>query len=145
MLGALLLIGVSLVLVAYWFRYTCGVVLRGAERDYAARVAAANGLCFPEVHGKLKAASPEMLLDPLDRSLDRDYRMVRYLLLNAAGWGIRSSEQRLLLWDYGVMQLWYRLVGRFWRVQARKALEERSQILAYFAHQMGRRTASQAA
>jgi hypothetical protein len=68
-----------------------------------------------------------------------------YLLRNARGRGLDSMEPRLVLWDYQVLQVWYRCVHRFSAAQARKALVERSRILNYLAHQMGRPDAGQVA
>ena len=146
MLASVLILVVSLVLFAYWFRYTCILLLNArTQEDYAPRIAAANGLSFLEVHGQLQAEPSTVLLDSLHRSLDRDYRILRYLLEHAAGLKIGLAERRLLLCDYAVMRTWYRMVRRFSPERARNALDECSQILAYLAHQMGRRGAAQMA
>jgi hypothetical protein len=68
-----------------------------------------------------------------------------YLLRHARGRGLDSMESRLLLWDHQVLQVWYRCVSRFSTAQARKALEERSLILNYLAHQMDRSAPGQVA
>ncbi len=144
MLASILIIAFSAVMFVYWFRYTCILVLDGStEEEYATRVAAANGLCFPEVHGKLTAAG-DVLLDPLHRSLERDFRVLSYLLEHAAGLGLRSMEQRMLLWDFRLMRVWYGVSRGFSAPQARKALDEMARVLAYFANQMGQRAADHA-
>jgi hypothetical protein len=76
-------------------------------------------------------------LDPLHRSLDRDYRIVTYLLQHAAGFGTPSIEQRILRVDYKIMQAWYRLTRTAAPAQARKALFERATILGFLAQKMG--------
>ena len=146
MFASALILIVSLVLFAYWFRYTCILLLNArSQEDYAPRVAAANGLSFLDVYENLRSAQNGLALDALHRSLDRDYRVLCYLLQHASGLKIGLAERRLLLCDYAVMRLWYRVVRRFSCPRARLALEECSQILAYLAHQMGRRAAAQMA
>ncbi len=49
MIASLLIIVVSTVLLIYWFRYTCLLMLRTqTARDYASGLAAANRLMYPE-------------------------------------------------------------------------------------------------
>jgi hypothetical protein len=144
MAAAFLILTISVLLLVYWFRYACSLVLgTKRESDRIAHVAAVNGLTFLMVQTQLKTG--ETGLDILSRSLDRDYRVLMYLLRNARGRALNSMEPRLVLWDYQVLQIWYRCVRRFSAAQARKALEERSRILYYLAHQMGRPPAGQVA
>src|SRR5579872_3757218 len=144
MAAGLLIITISGLLVVYWFRYACSLVLSAKrESDCIAHVAAVNGLTFLTVETRLKKGDPS--LDALSKSLDRDYDVLLYLLRHARGRGLDSMEPRLLLWDHQALQVWYRCVRRFSRGQARKALEERSRILNYLAHQMGRAATGQVA
>lgn len=137
MVVSALIVGFSLVLLAYWFRYTCKLALNAKrEEDYAARVAAVNQLSFLETRETLQNGGSD--LDPLAGALENDYRILRYLLGHSAGFGIRTLEQRLLLADYGMMRLWYRIARHISGPCARKALQEMSNIVVYFASEMGR-------
>jgi hypothetical protein len=136
-MASLSILTISVLLLVYWFRYACSLVLSATpESNRIAKVAAANGLKFLAVQTQLKTG--EAGLDALSKSLDRDYQVLLYLLRHARGRGLDSIEPRLLLWDHQLLQFWYRCVRRISAAQARKALEERSRILKYLAHQMGR-------
>jgi len=146
MISNLLIIAISLALLVYWFRYTCLLILRTKTSfDYAAEVASANRLSFPEVQTRLSTfrSRPESL-DPLHQSLAKDYRLLTYLLahttaVNAGGF---TLEQRMLMVDFRVMQLWYAMVRRIGIRHAQFALEEMSSILTHFANAMGERAAA---
>ena len=142
MVSSILIILVSVVLLLYWFRYTCVLILktRGA-RDYSAEVAAANQLSFPDVVGRLQAGQE---LDPLRRMLERDCRLLEYLLHHTASLevGGPTVEQRLLSIDFRLMRLWYAVTRRLASSQARRALEEMSEIVSHFANAMGERAAA---
>ena len=145
MISSILIIAFSLVLMAYWFRYTCLVILRTrTSSDYALPVIAANGLQFPEVQGRLAQESGIQNLGSLHASLRRDYRLLTYLLRHAAGFQVRgvTIEQRMLMIDFKLMQVWYGLTKNFAAAQAGGALEEMSHILNHFANAMGERAAS---
>jgi hypothetical protein len=48
-----LLVVSSVVLLGYWFRYTCLLILAAQHtRDYSCKVALANRLCFPGVRSR---------------------------------------------------------------------------------------------
>ncbi len=137
MIASILIIIFSVVLLVYWFRYTCLLLLQTeTSNDYVAPVVDANGLQFPDVREKL-GAEPELALDGLHRALDHDYRILVFLQHHAADLNISSLEQRMLAMDYAVMQVWYRLTRDRSTSQARKALGEMSAILAQFANSMG--------
>ncbi|HVO99266.1 MAG TPA: hypothetical protein VMT15_14430 [Bryobacteraceae bacterium] len=130
----------SVVLFAYWFRYTCLLILSAkTARDYTADVAAANNLGFPAVQAQLKAASPD--LDRLRAALDSDYRVVRSLLKYAAGEG-QSLETQMLAINYKVMRAWYAMSRHFSESLAARALTEMSMIVSHFANQMGEQAAA---
>ena len=77
---SILLIGLSLALFAYWFRYSCLLILRTqTAEDYAGEVSRANGLSFDLVKGQIEA-EPNANLGALYQSLERDYRVVSQLL-----------------------------------------------------------------
>ena len=142
MLASALISVVSLVLLVYWFRYTCLLLLQNREdRAFASSVASANRLSFMEVREQLHSVSAALPLEELHMALDRDYRVLRYLLEHSAGLDIPSIERQLLILDYHLMQLKYRLVKNSSAEQARKTLSEVSGILEYFAQKMGERAA----
>ncbi len=144
MISAVLILSVSVVLYVYWFRYTCLLILRNRSvQDYAGQVALANRLRFVSVQQTLRNSAPDIALEPLHRSLEEDFRVLTYLLRHGSGQGGQSLEQRMVMLDYKVMRMWYRITQRTSAQQARKALTEMSDALSYFAHHMGQRTASQ--
>ena len=135
----------SLLLFAYWFRYTCVLILKTkTSRDFAGDVAVANQLNFPTVQRQLKLAGAD--LANLHESLDRDYSLLTYLVSHAAGrQGGVSLEDRMLQLNYRFMGACYRVSRPFSTAAARKALEEMSMVVGYFANVMGERAMQGAA
>lgn len=129
MVASLLILVFSLVLLIYWFRYTCLFMLRSRAAESACRE---NGLSF----GRMDPNTP---LTELENALERDYRMLVYLLEHASGLSVQSVEERILMLDYRAMRLWYWVTRTAAPVQARKSLEEMSQILRYLATEMDQR------
>jgi hypothetical protein len=135
MIASLLIIGFSLLLLLYWFRYSCILLLRShAERTASASAVPDVRFCFAEVQAQLRTAE---VLDPLHLSLQRDYEILIYLLQHAAGLSLESFEDRLLVLDYKLMQWWYRLTRIAAPQQARRALYEMASILNVLARKMG--------
>jgi hypothetical protein len=135
MVASFLIIGFSLLLLLYWFRYSCILLLRSrTERTTSASAVPDSRFCFAEVQARLGTAE---VLDPLHLSLQRDYEILIYLLQHAAGLNLESFEDRLLVLDYKVMQLWYRLTRIAAPQQARRALYEMASILNVLAQKMG--------
>src|SRR5579872_4107608 len=123
MLASVLIIAFSLVLFVYWFRYSCLFLLRNQGNE---PVAATDQFHYAAVQQALKDA---LDLDPLHLSLERDYRVLTYLLEHAAGLELEQLEYRLLVLDYKVMQGWYRLTRWAAPRQARRALGEMADVL----------------
>lgn len=143
-----LIIGISLVLFVYWFRSTVVVILRTQTApEYAQRVAAANQLGFVDVRQQLHAQTETAALPGLCHTLQRDYRVLKYLLGHAATVeaGSYTAEQRLLMLNFRMMSVWFSAVCRFRPQHAKHALLEMSGTLEYFANVMGRRFATLAA
>jgi hypothetical protein len=135
MLAGTLIIALSLALFIYWFRYSCILILRNrAEIATASAPILDSRFSFPEVLVRLGS---EPTLDPLHVSLERDYRILIYLMEHGAGLKLASIEDRLLTLDYRVMQLVYRLTRVAAPVQARKALSEMASVLGVLAHSIG--------
>ena len=77
------------------------------------------------------------LLAPLERALDRDYRVVTYIIEHATDLELASVENKLLVLDYRLMRLWSRLTRTMAPHQSRQALSEMAAVLSVLAGQMG--------
>jgi hypothetical protein len=86
-----------------------------------------------------------MELDPLHRSLERDYRVLTYLLEHAAGLELEQLEYRVLVLDYKVMQGWYRLTKSAAPRQARRALGEMADVLSVLVGRIDQQAGVQSA
>ena len=138
MLSISLIIFFSVVLFVYWFRYSCLLILQN-RTSYSLPQTSASTLSFPMVQERLRSEENSMeLLDQLHRNLINDYRVVCFLLRCSSERGVDPIERRMLMMDYWIMRGWYSLARRIARPQARKALEEISDIVSYFAHSVGR-------
>jgi hypothetical protein len=140
LVATIVIMASSVLLFGYWFRYTCLLILSArTTRDYAASVALANQLSFPEVQAQLRVATADM--DRLKDALDRDYKVLTYLLKNAAkaSDGQDALEKRMLEINYRLMQSWYSVSRRFSPSAASAALEEMASTVAHFANSMGER------
>jgi len=132
MLASVLISAVSVVLLGYWFRYSCLLLLRAhAPKSVAG---SSHRFSFLDV---LERVQTEPNLDPLLRSLERDYRVVTYLLQHSSRLGAEPLENRLLMLDYRLMQCWYRVTRTVAPEQARRALSEMAGVLACLAQKMG--------
>src|SRR5689334_22726508 len=123
MLASVLIIAFSLVLFVYWFRYSCILLLRNHAEE--ANPVSSGRFSYGYVQQGLQSG---MELDPLRNSLDRDYRVLTYLLDHAASLKLEQIEYRLLLLDYRIMKSWYRLTKSTAPAQARRALSEMAEI-----------------
>jgi hypothetical protein len=123
MLASVLIIGFSLVLFVYWFRYSCLLLLRNGV-DPA--LAESDRFNFTSVRQGLKNG---LALDPLHASLQRDYQLLTYLLQHATSVELEQLECKLLVLDYQLMRGWYRLTRSAAPEQARRALAEMADIL----------------
>jgi len=135
MLAGILIIALSSALFIYWFRYSCILVLRNRSK-IAAESTPINDTRFSFVK-VLERLNSEPTLDALQASLERDYRVLTYLIEHAAGLELASLEDRLLMLDYRIMQGVYRLTRTAAPQQARKALTEMASVLGVLAHSIG--------
>ncbi len=139
--------GGSVVLFAYWFRYTCLLILSAkTARDYTSDVAYSNKLGFPEVQAQLnQSVTPD--LDRLRAALDNDYRIVRQLLryMPKSEEGPSPLETHMLAINYRLMGAWYQASRHFSGTTAARALGEMSMVVAHFANVMGEQAAASAA
>jgi hypothetical protein len=140
MMTSILIIAFSGILLVYWFRYCCILLIRTHTEEQAAAAPACDAqFSFVSVRERLRTESE---LDSVRRSLDRDYALFAYLLEHAVGLGATSLEDRLLVIDYKVMQWWYRLTKSAAPQQARGALDEMATVLGLLVGKMGERAAA---
>ena len=139
MVASILIVCFSLALFVYWFRYCCIFLLRNSQEQLGSLPAPADSrFSVADVIEKLQSAQEEHgELDPLHRALDRDYQVFSYLLQHAAGLELGSLEDRLLILDYKLMQLWYRATKTAAPQQARHALTQMASILDVLVRKMG--------
>jgi hypothetical protein len=135
MLAGILIIAFSLALLIYWFRYSCILILRNQAAEVVPVPDAVEGrFSFSQVRESLKC---EEELDPLRVALDRDYRVLTYLIEHAAGLELASLEDRLLMLDYWIMRRVYRLTRTLAPGQARQALVEMATVLDILVYHLG--------
>jgi hypothetical protein len=139
---SILIIAFSLGLFVYWFRYT--VLLLLSEDNVREHKPMAGHLSLVETCEALRETHADAALNRLERALDKDYRMLRYLLGHAAGLGLRPIEHFLLMLDYRLLRMWYRVTRYASTTLARGALQEMASILTYIAYKMGERSQSPA-
>ena len=133
MIASILILMFSAVLLVYWFRYSCVLLLRNAA-ERAQQPLTDERFSIKLV---LERVRTEQHLDTLERALDRDYHMLTYLLKHAADLELASIENRILILDYRLMRLWYRVTRTIAPEQARKALAEMASVLGAVARQTG--------
>src|SRR5258706_1048607 len=133
MIAGILILAFSVILLVYWFRYSCVLLLRSAAERADLPIADERF----SIGFVLERVRTEMQLDPLERALDRDYHMLTYLLKHAADLELASMENRMLILDYRFMRLWYRVTRTIAPNQARKALIEMASVLGAVAGQAG--------
>ena len=135
----------SVLMLGYWFRYSCLLILSAeTTRDYAADVATANQLSFLQVQAELRDQSPADL-NRLQASLDRDMAVVTYLIQHASGQSEWGMESRMLQLNYRVMSTWCSFSQRFSPDAARRALDEMTMIVSHFANSLGEQATAGAA
>jgi hypothetical protein len=137
MLASILIIVFSSVLFLYWFRYTCILLVRNcAEELRSLNLAAQSSFSFAEIQTRLQS---ETQLGPLHSSLQRDYQVLTYLVQHASKLELESFEERLLVWDYKLMGVWYSVTKTAAPKQAREALSEMASVLGILAGRIGQR------
>src|SRR5579885_1799926 len=128
MVTSILIIAVSLVLLVYWFRYTCILLVRNSSATSAAGVS--SRFSVGEVQERLQSGEA---LDPLEAALQKDYHLLTYLLEHATGLEMDSLEDRLLVWDYQLMRVFYHVARTVAPRQARQALVEMAAVIHILA------------
>jgi hypothetical protein len=137
MLTSVFIIVFCAALLVYWFRYTCILLVRNtADEAESFSATVQTNFHFQDVQLKLRSEAP---LDPLQKALQRDYDVLSYLLRHAAGLELEGFEERMLLWDYRLMQAWYAVTRTAAPEQARAALGEMASVLTILAGRLGQR------
>ncbi len=149
---SLILIGLSLALLAYWFRYSCLLILRTqTAEDYSREVCRANGLSFDLVKGQIEAEPNVNLGDAnlraLYQSLERDYQVVSQLLnqVSMQSQDVNMLETQLLRANFCVTQVWFQVSHKLGLKSSVGALEEMADTIGHFANAFGEQSASGAA
>jgi hypothetical protein len=132
----------------YWFRYACVLILKARSAwDYATAVAQANALQYPQIQQKLEGITAAQMqsLDVLKRAVDRDYKLLIWLMRHGAEFRVSGGrvEHKMLLLDYQLLRAWYTCSRRVSSRRGRHALAEMVNIVRHFAGLMGERHAAQ--
>ena len=135
MAASIMIIAFSLILLVYWFRYTCLLLIRNAQQDAGNPAPTDARLGYPQVAEQLRSQAVE--LDPLQAALDRDYAILTYVLDHAVGLDSNPLERHLLSADYRLMGLWYRIIRFFSPAAARMALTEMATVVGVLSQRMG--------
>jgi hypothetical protein len=134
MVTSVFIVAISAVLLLYWLRYTCVMLLHGAQERSTMPGAADERFSASSVLERLKT---EADLAALERALEHDYRVVTYIIEHTTDLELASIENKLLVFDYQLMRLWSRLTRTLAPQQSRKALSEMASVLRALAGQMG--------
>src|SRR5437899_368440 len=132
----------SVLLLGYWFRYACLLILIAkTPRDYACECARTNRLFFPQIRSKLREKAITNF-DRLHECLDRDYAILTYLLEHTTSPNDEPEFEGLILAIYyRLLSAVYLLSRPFSIPVASHAIEEMSLVVAHFANAMGERAA----
>jgi len=131
MLASILIIAFSLILLAYWFRASCRLLLRNHEEAVSAT---SERFSFPQVQAMVKTSRE---LGSLHGRLSHDFQVLTYLRQHAANLETGSFEDQLLILDYKIMQWYFRLMSKVVPSEARNALSEMATVVGVLAHKMG--------
>lgn len=139
-LASVLIIVFSAGLFAYWFRYSCLLILRArTSRDYSLDVAAASNLSVHRILDRLHSELRPQELAEFGRLIDRDYRIVHHLLSRAPRLGERLTglERFMLQMDFKLMSAWNSVSSLCLGGPQRAAIEEMSEIVSFLANAAG--------
>ena len=134
MFASVFIIVVCSALLLYWFRYSCIVLLQNAT-EQARSLNLRATFQSVEIQDRLQTAD----LDPLHSILQRDYQVLTYLVRHASSVKLENFEEKLLVWDYKLMQFWYRVTKTAAPEQARQALREMASVIHILSSRIGER------
>jgi hypothetical protein len=129
----------SSALLLYWFRYSCILMLRNSSLETSTMAVDSQFSCR-QVKELLRG---DAQLDPLERALERDYRLATYLIEHSAGVDFNSVEDRLLALDYRVMRWYFRITRSASPRRARRALAEMADVVGVLAGRLDERASLQ--
>jgi hypothetical protein len=137
MFASVLIIVLCSALLAFWFRYSCVLLLQNSVEQAGEIRSAMRGTfqCAAIQNGLENGEA----LDPLHELLARDYQVLTYLVRHSSRVKLESFEERLLVWDYKVMQFWYGVTKTAAPEQARAALREMATVLTVLSGRIGQR------
>src|ERR1700722_8682184 len=133
MAESILIVSLSLVLFIYWFRYAVLRLLSENQADEPRAVISRFSLMETRETWRLWGELP---LDRRHQALEKEYRLLEYLLDHAAGLRLRPIEIHLLTLDYRLMRLRFRLTRYASSAEAHRAPDELARILIYLAYIM---------
>jgi len=134
--------GASLLLFAYWFRYSCLLILSTkSAQDYTEAMITEHSLGFAEVQIGLQT-SENSIPRHLQDTLDRDYAVLQGLLKRASA---ISIEIRMVAAHYRFMRAWCRVTSLYSPAAARRALHEMALVVAHLANTLGEHSAAASA
>jgi hypothetical protein len=137
MFETILILAFSSALFAYWFRYTVLLLLHQEGDSKTGPLLDQLGLS--QTRQALQDHGQNLPLERVREAIEKDYRLLLYLLDHAMELGLQPLEQYLLILDYRLMSLWFRLTRHASVKQSRRALDEMSEVLACIACKMGAR------
>lgn len=137
MLASILIIAFSLMLLVYWFRASCQLLLRNHVDQAVASEVPDSRFSYPQVQARLQSAAE---LSELQGLLNRDFQVLTYLRQHAANLESGSFEDQLLILDYRVMRWYCRLMGKVAPTKARAAVSEMARVVGMLADKMGPQT-----
>jgi hypothetical protein len=144
MVFSLIMSSVSVGLFVSWLRYTCHLILSAqSARDYTQDVAQANDLRFLQVQEQLAEVGQRFELDTLRSRLESDYRLLTYLLVHGPAFPANSDrlEQIMLMLNFRLLKAYYSLTCPISLSIGKRALQDMTQVVGYFANRMGERSA----
>jgi hypothetical protein len=133
----------SLLMLGYWFRYACLLLLNTKlPKDHSNPVWAVHQLQVFEIQNRLASTANVEQLDELKRLLDRDYQLIMYLIRHGANFKTTGHDlrQRILILNYQLLKLLYGF-SKLSDSPSRKHLQEMVNVIAYFATILGERSA----
>jgi len=136
MLASILIIAFSLVLLVYWFRASCQLLLRNAV-DQTVSETPDRRFSYSEVQARLQSTAE---LGELQTLLNRDFQVLTYLRQHAANLESGSFEDQLLILDYRVMRWYCRIMTKVAPTKARAAVSEMARVVGMLAGKMGPQT-----
>ncbi len=137
MFASVFVIVVCSALLAYWFRFSCILLLR-THGEQANNLTAGIQGTFGCAEARERLEKDDHL-DGVHAVLQRDFEVLTYLVRHASGVKLESFEEKLLVWDYKAMRLWYAVTKTAAPEQARRALSEMASVMTILAGRLGER------